>query len=176
MGDRHVLCYKRRMTSPKPVVRAVALAAALLSLPSPAREASAQTSAHTGLLVAPDGRCLDLVGNYTATKPPPDGTRVTLDRCDGTPSQRWTATFGDDNDIRSFGGLMLYARASPAPGAPAAVTLYVASAARDGQMARFDRGRVFIIGGDCLTQPAPNTNLLVAAHCEDYPTQRWQVR
>lgn len=173
MGDGFGLCYKRRMTPPKPVVRAVALAAALLS---PARVASAQTAAYTGLVVAPDGRCLDLVGNYTATKPPPDGTRVTLDRCDGSPSQRWTATIGDENDIRSFGGLMLYARATPAPGAPAAVTLYVASAARAGQLARFDRGRVFIIAGNCLTQPAPHTNLLVAAHCEGYPTQRWQIR
>ena len=30
--------------------------------------------------------------------------------------------------------------------------------------------------GPGLTQPAPHTNLLVAAHCEGHPTQRWQVR
>ena len=70
--------------------------------------ASAQGAANEGIIV--QGRfCLDLPRNFSSTRPPPQGTRVTLAPCSGRPSQRFTKLFGDSNWLLAVGGLRVTA-------------------------------------------------------------------
>lgn len=132
--------------------------------------AQAQTAANTGILVAPDGQCLDLAGAYNTRKPPPSGTAVVLASCDGRPSQRWTATFGDYNDIRSVGGLFLVA----ALRGPAGVTLAVHGSSRVTDL-RMHRETI-VSGSDCLTQPTAGVARFTLSPCSGAASQRWRMR
>ena len=136
----------------------------------------AQTAAHTGLIVAPNGQCLTLEGNFTAAHPPPTGTRVVLDRCDGRPTQRWTVVVGDYNLTRGLGELCL-------------------------DLARTDAGAVALVGLTCqdehsgvtlsshsLTLTSYSEHRCIAAQttsagttlsletCHESPAQHWEER
>ena len=80
--------------------RCLVLAAVLALLVG---RALAQTAAAHGV-IAQGATCLDLPGSFTASRPPPSGTRVIASRCSGRPSQRWTVLAGDDDSVIAVGG------------------------------------------------------------------------
>lgn len=90
-----------------------------------ALHAIAQTAASRGMIVGPGNRCLTIEGTYGASSAPPAATRVSLAPCDGRPSQRWFAVFGDWNYTQGLGESCLGYREQPASGAPGRIEMTV---------------------------------------------------